>query len=277
VKGRTLIKHDIVVAGAKVRIYEFGPKIPTSRPTVVFTHGLGDDGLCLKAFGTDVAAAGFRVLLPDAPGHGHSQLVGEFTEYTRAASTIGVIEQLGNGPVVLGGHSMGGETALIIASQRPDLVRGLLLEEPSLQFTHISEARIRAFDRQVKDWIAGLQSSTHAERVEWVRADGPLWDESEYAPWARAKALTNIGIFDANYHWLDEEATDLVVKITAPTLLIRGAPSPHTMAVRTVKQLMRLVPQTIDVAVPGTGHCVRRDNPIAYSSAVRGFLSQFAV
>jgi pimeloyl-ACP methyl ester carboxylesterase len=122
-----------------------------------------------------------------------------------------------------------------------------------------------------------LQSSSHAERVEWVRADGPLWDESEYAPWARAKALTNLEIFDANYHWLNEDAAEIVAKVRVPTLLIRGEPSGHTMATRNAKELLRLVPQTIDIAVPGTGHCVRRDNPVAYSSAVRGFLTQFAL
>ena len=272
-----MIKHDIIVDGAIVRVYEFPAKQPASRPTVVFLHGLGDDGLCLKSLGKDVAAAGFRVLLPDAPGHGHSQLRGDFTEQSRADSALGVIEQLGNGTVVLGGHSMGGETALIIASQRPDLVLGLLLEEPALQFRHIPESHKRKYTEQIQQWIEGLQSSSQAERIEWVRADGPLWDESEYAPWARAKALTNMGIFDANYHWLNEDAGATVSKVSVPTLLIRGEPSPHTMALRNAKELLRLVPQAVDIAVPGTGHCVRRDNPVAYSSAVRGFLAQFAV
>jgi pimeloyl-ACP methyl ester carboxylesterase len=272
-----MIKHDIVVDGAQVRVYEFNPKRASTRPTVVFLHGLGDDGLCLKALGKDVADAGFRVLLPDAPGHGHSQLTTDFTEQSRAASALGVIEQLGNGPVVLGGHSMGGEAAFIIASQRPDLVLGLLLEEPALQLRHIPESDKRKYAEQIRDWIKGLQSSSHEERVEWVRADGPLWDESEYAPWARAKAHTNLGIFDANYHWLNEDAADIVAKVRVPTLLIRGEPSQNTMAAHNARELLRLAPQAIDIAVPGTGHCVRRDNPVAYSSAVRGFLTQFAV
>lgn len=271
-----MIKHDIVVDDAKVRVYEFGPKQPTTRPTVLFLHGLGDDGLCLKALGTDVAAAGFRVLLPDAPGHGHSELAGEFTEQTRAAAALGVIEQLGRGPVVLGGHSMGGEAALIIASQRPDLVLGLLVEEPAIAFRRIPESTKRKYAEQIRNWIADLQSSSHEDRVEWVRADGPLWNESEYAPWARAKALTNLGIFDENYRWLNESAADVVSEISAPTLLIRGEPSPHTMSVSNAKELLRLISQAIDLVVPGTGHCVRRDNPVAYSSALRGFLTQFA-
>ena len=34
------------------------------------------------------------------------------------------------GPVLLGGHSMGGTTSLMVAAERPDLVRGLILVDP---------------------------------------------------------------------------------------------------------------------------------------------------
>jgi pimeloyl-ACP methyl ester carboxylesterase len=271
-----VIKHNLEVAGAQVRVYEFVPKLSANRPTLVFLHGLGDAGLCLKSLGTDVAAAGFRVLLPDAPGHGHSELLGDFSEQSRADSVLGVIEQLSGGPVVLGGHSMGGESAVIIASQRPAVVRGLIVEEPAVNFGSVPVSRQRKNAQQIRDWIEGLQSSTQADRIEWVRDDGPLWQESEYAPWARAKAQTNTAIFDANYHWLYDGASEVVSRLSMPTLLIRGEPTRHAMAARNAKVFVQLAPHTIDVMVAGAGHCVRRDNPIAYSAAIRGFLAQFA-
>jgi pimeloyl-ACP methyl ester carboxylesterase len=268
--------HDLDVDGYNVRVWEALPAKPSTRPTVVFLHGMADDGRCLAAFASDVTSMGFRILLPDAPAHGHSALTPAFTADSRAASAIAAITSLTEAPVVLGGHSMGGETAALVAAQRPDLVSGLVLEEPTLFFAPVSSALRRRTATEIRTWIEGLQSSSHAERVEWVRNDGPLWNEKEYAPWARAKALTNTGLFDGEYGWLENDGGDVVSQISVPTLLIRGEPSSHGMAAKNAKGLLLRVPQAIDLMIPGAGHCVRRDNPLAYRSAIAGFLTQFA-
>ncbi len=98
-------------------------------PTVVFQHGLGGD----KAQTNDAVPLGFRLLTLECRGHGASQ-VGELDALsipTFAEDVIAMIEAKADGPVVLGGISMGAAISARIAVSRPDLVRCLILTRPA--------------------------------------------------------------------------------------------------------------------------------------------------
>lgn len=69
---------------------------------------------------------------------GHGQSSGEFTAGTISRwleDTLAVLDQLGKGPQVLIGSSMGGWLALLAALARPERVAGLLLIAPAPDFT----------------------------------------------------------------------------------------------------------------------------------------------
>lgn len=75
-----------------------------------------------------------HVFAVDVPGHGASDRL-DPEQYTNAV--VGdllarFVEQVVDGPAILSGHSSGGLLALRIAATRPDLVAGLLLEDPPL-------------------------------------------------------------------------------------------------------------------------------------------------
>lgn len=75
-----------------------------------------------------------RVIAIDVPGHGASERL-EPTEYTCATVSdliAGAIDQLIDEPALLSGHSSGGVLALAITARHPELVGGLLLEDPPL-------------------------------------------------------------------------------------------------------------------------------------------------
>jgi pimeloyl-ACP methyl ester carboxylesterase len=74
----------------------------------------------------------WRIVALDARGHGRSERFP--TDVSRAAHVVDAafaIERLRLGPVVVVGQSLGGQTALLLASRRPDLVRGLVVAEAS--------------------------------------------------------------------------------------------------------------------------------------------------
>lgn len=268
-------EHDITVDGLNIHLYEWLPDTRPHNVTLVYLHGMTDSGACTVDLGQSLANHGFRCVFPDAPGHGGSDLGTEWTEQTRADSALAVIEQFIGEPVVLGGHSMGGETAAIIAARRPDLVRALLLEEPSVWFDDGTPDEIAESKKRFRDWIEGLQSSSHEERVEWARNDGPTWQEVELGPWAESKAAVNTGLFDVRYSWLGSGWYVVARSLTVPTLLVRGEPSEHTMSAEVAKTLCDLVPHVVDVIAP-TGHCVRREQPVAFTALVLGLLTPFA-
>ncbi len=98
---------------------------------VIFQHGLcGDSSQTREAF---PRLAQFRQITLECRGHGRSE-VGDLRELSIATFTddmIALIENLGVGPVVVGGISMGAAIALRLAVTRPGLVRALILVRPA--------------------------------------------------------------------------------------------------------------------------------------------------
>ena len=101
-------------------------------PTVLILHGITSS--------TDTwnwlvphLAADYRVLRLDFRGHGESgRAEGTYDFPSYVSDAVAVCEQVAGGPCVVIGHSLGGGTAAAMAQMRPDLVRGLVLEDPAL-------------------------------------------------------------------------------------------------------------------------------------------------
>jgi len=82
----------------------------------------------------------FRVLRLDFRGHGQSdRAAGRYTAAGYVADAVAALEQAAGRPCVVVGHSLGGATAAAIAQRRPDLVTGMMLEDPPLGSTTAAE------------------------------------------------------------------------------------------------------------------------------------------
>jgi esterase len=74
----------------------------------------------------------FRVLRLDLRGHGRSDRApGAYIAERYVADAIAVLERIGR-PCVMVGHSLGGAIAAALAQRRPDLLAGVVLEDPPL-------------------------------------------------------------------------------------------------------------------------------------------------
>ncbi|MFP3945205.1 MAG: alpha/beta fold hydrolase [Alphaproteobacteria bacterium] len=102
-----------------------------ARPRLVFVHANGLNARTYRQLLSPLAAH-FRVLAPDLRGHGLSELPAKpgpnHSWDIHVRDLIAFLEP--HGPVLLGGHSMGGVVSLLTAAARPDLVRGLVLADP---------------------------------------------------------------------------------------------------------------------------------------------------
>jgi len=98
---------------------------------IVFQHGLcGDAGQTREAFPVDHC---LRRITIEARGHGRSQ-PGPLTKFSIAQFADDIAAYIENnldGPVVVGGISMGAAISLRLAVKRPDLVRGLIIARPA--------------------------------------------------------------------------------------------------------------------------------------------------
>jgi 3-oxoadipate enol-lactonase len=125
---------------AEARPFSVGPE-PTLQgeragegPPVVLCHGVTATRRYVLHGSKALARAGYDVIAYDARGHGESEPapVGEGYGYPELVGDLErvVAAQVGEGPFLLGGHSMGAHTAIAYALRHPDQVAGLALVGP---------------------------------------------------------------------------------------------------------------------------------------------------
>lgn len=122
-------EREAVVDGVRLSYGEG----PASGPPLLLVHGQGsrwqDHRRALPGL-----VRGHHVYAVDVPGHGRSDRLpaDEYTNTRLGGLLAGFVEQVVGAPALVSGHSSGGLLALCLAARRPDLVRGLLLEDPPL-------------------------------------------------------------------------------------------------------------------------------------------------
>lgn len=103
---------------------------PTDRPVadVVLLHAFPCDGGLWQDQATALAAAGYRVLVPDLPGFGRSPLPVGVPSLATVADVI--VDHLSRARVrrcILAGSSVGGYLAAAMLRARPELIAGLVM------------------------------------------------------------------------------------------------------------------------------------------------------
>ena len=100
-------------------------------PALVLFPGFGDSHKTFLRLGRELAQD-FAVFLPETPGFGETQPL-EPSEYRlsrQVARSWQWLESLGLERPILGGNSAGGQLATLMALERPDQVKGLVLLAP---------------------------------------------------------------------------------------------------------------------------------------------------
>lgn len=122
-----------------------------------------------------IAAAGFRAVAIDLPGHGMSDPPAEPSIEAYGESLAALLVGLDAGPAIVLGHRGGGLAAGRLAAERPELIRGLILDNAPYFTAEERAARIGRFgDRQ----DIAPDGSHLTDRWAWVRKVGdPDWSD----------------------------------------------------------------------------------------------------
>jgi len=166
-----------------------------------------------------LADAGFRVLALDHRGHGRGLRSPEpFRLLDCARDAAALLDLLGTGPVLAVGYSMGGPIAQLLARERPDLVRGLVLcatapdwRDPHLRLLWRTMALLRLalglFPTGA--WNASLRGMREGPYRTWLAAELSRGSARDIA-----EAGRELGRHDGR-PWLGELAVPSAVVVTA--------------------------------------------------------------
>lgn len=218
-----------------------------------------------------------RVVAFDARGHGRSERVpDDVSPAAQVADAAFVIERLGLAPVVLVGQSLGGLTALSLASARPDLVRGLVVVDAS-PVGGIAEADLAAQDiaRALGQWPVPFVSRATAEEYFAARFGGPV----AAVAWAD-------GLEQRADGWWPRFAVDVMVRtlhaaavepsweawerVSCPTLLVRSGADVVEPSV--AREMLERQPRARFVNIDDAAHDVHLDRPEAWRATLTVFL-----
>lgn len=169
-------------------------------PVVLCLHTAGQSGVQWRRTTTALAARGYRVVVPDLPGHGRSEPApgGPVTDLGRYAGWCrSLLDQLGADRPFVVGCSIGGKITLDLAVQLGDQLRGVVamaasagpgsISLPGLRRELSDVAAPSRADRTYLGTLAVVGSAVSAERAEMIaqmhRREDPAVSTSDLIGW----------------------------------------------------------------------------------------------
>ena len=250
------------------------PRDDICKQDLLMIHGAGHD----HRIWHDVAAAltrlGYRVFVPDLPGHGQStgpviRGIEQLADWTLALS-----DHLELNPVLIG-HSMGSLIALHAAALQPERLSALVLMG-SVAPMPVAPALLQAAEHDRTQAYALINRWSFASAGDDLAASARLESLAQHN-----LDLMNAqpdGVLAADLHSCNDYCAGLEVaqKITTPTLMLCGARDKMT-PVKAAAALHDALAQKVQpsmVTLAGVGHTMMREDPRAVVAALDDFLGQ---
>ncbi|MFI2752263.1 alpha/beta fold hydrolase [Cellulomonas sp. P22] len=243
-------------------------------PPVLLLHGVTDSAECWDPVAR-VLAPGRRVVGVDARGHGRTPLGDRpFTIAALADDAAAVLRTITDRPAFVVGHSMGGLVAQELALTRPELVAGVLLEEPAWSAGRPADAAgVPDFLGPLLESFAGVDA---APLEAYGRRANAGWPDDEIGPWARSKTQVDQRLAHVPHDWQGRDWVESLAGLDVAVTVVSGAPSLGSVVDPAAAARAReiLGGRLVHVPLAGAGHNPRRDDPSAFLAAVGAALDR---
>ena len=262
-------------------------------PPILILHGITQSTATWRWLVPHLAAD-HRVVRLDFRGHGLSgRTPGAYAFPGYVADATAICEQVLQGPAVVVGHSLGGGTAAALAQTRPELVRGVVLEDPA-----IAESMRQPMTPEENPLLGGFQLMRQsipmlqetrisiAELVEMLRAApspagppfGELVHEDALETMAEAMLQLDATVLDAVFDGTIAPVFDGRRELPVPAIVVAGDLAlPDTIVREPELALLDEHNPKVEVrAIPGAGHLIHdsREHRGAVLEAVRDLLAR---
>ncbi|MEQ8674768.1 MAG: alpha/beta hydrolase [Aggregatilineales bacterium] len=247
------------------------------RQTVILLHGITDSGACFKRVGALLSAT-YDVIMPDCRGHGESDAPKTGYELSYFADDIvRLITALGVYHPIIIGHSMGAETASVIASTGQSFVKALVLEDPPFRAKKPTPHQITATVNWWENSIIQQKKRSFASLIEEAQTQF-RWSEEDSTTWADSKRKASPHLTEYIRNQPEHEWRETLKQVKCPALLLTGDVEGKgaIMTGEISEEVKTLMPTAEIVNIPNAGHSIRRDQFEAYINAVMIFLKKLA-
>jgi len=268
---------------------------PPGGEPALLVHGLGGASTNWTDFAAQLAPW-LAIQAVDLPGFGRSGPAPgrDYTIGAHARTVTRYLDESARGPVHLFGNSMGGVIAILIAAQRPDLVRTLTLTSPAVP--DVRPQRLRTDPLLTLALIPGTAGMIRRRIVRYpadARAQAVIdlcfADPSRVPPNRLAEAIEEIELRDG-YSW----STDALLRslrglvrsylvtgrrslwvrmaaVTAPTLVVWGGRD-RLVNVALAPRVAGTIPDARLLVLPDVGHVAQLEDPVTTARAALGLL-----
>jgi pimeloyl-ACP methyl ester carboxylesterase len=245
------------VADAEVHYLERGTGDP-----LVLAHGFAGTGEASWASVLPALAERYRVLAPDARGHGRTTGGPEMMGHARAAADlVALLDHLGLERAHFVGHSGGGLSLLVLGTRHRARARTLTVIGSNPTAAEAGRAQVRALPDR---WPA---------QPGWIDEQRRRHDATHGTDYWR-KLLDALLAWADDPHPLPFQPAELAA-ITCPTLLLYGDRDPIS-PVETVTALYRALPNAELAIVPSATHGPHAERPELFVRLLADFHARHA-
>lgn len=267
---------------------DYGGADGPARLPVICLHGLTRNSRDFEDVAPAIAATGRRVLALDVRGRGRSAYDPNPINYNPAVyagDVASLMAEAGVARAIFLGTSMGGLITMTLATLRPDLIAGAILNDIGPEIATEGLTRIGSYvgsGEPAASWAEAAErtraingsAQPHLTEADWDRFARRTWREVEpgklmldYDPAiAQAFAAAPAGTPSPDLWPLF-----MALAINRPMLLVRGGAS-DLLAEGTAARMQALAPQMRRVDIEGVGHAPTLDEPAA-RQAITDFLA----
>jgi pimeloyl-ACP methyl ester carboxylesterase len=254
-------------------------------PVLLLLHGVTR---CAEDFRPlfDLLAPRWSIIASDQRGHGGSERASSYLVTDYVADAVRLVRDEIDTPVFIHGHSLGAMVAAAVAAELPELVRGVVLEDPPFhtmgnriagsawqaQFIGMQQAARRGGSvEQLTDALADIRlpSSGGIKRLGELRDRASLAWSAECLAKLDPEVLTPV----IEARWLDGyDPTAIAARIRCPVLLLQADTKTGGALKEDDAQLFTGSARDCRVeAFPGCGHLLHWLQPQRIAQLIHSF------
>ena len=268
---------SLVANGLKFHYMEWGNP---SNPTMLFLHGFAQ-----QCHSWDFVALAFadryHIIALDQRGHGDSDWApdGDYSPETQQKDIEAFVDTLAISQFILMGLSMGGRNSFTYSANNPSQVTALIIVDAGPENVRAGTQNIRNFVEQ-EDELDSIDAFVervikYNPRRNPIQIRGSIVNNLKELPngkwtWKYDKLIRSPNFNSKN--WPSHRLWKTLLKITCPTLVIRGENS-DIFTNATYQNMISYMPMATGKLVKDAGHLVQGDNPSGFLTALRSFLN----